>query len=244
MNPLPFIDIHTHMGHNEPETVTVQNFFPGEKFPVFTGRNFYSVGLHPWNIKTEEENNFELQLVSEVMSYDHVIFVGECGLDKKVVSDFSEQQRVFEAQAWIAEEFQKPLIIHCVKAYNEIIEMHKKIVPSVPWILHGYNGSIEITKKLVNHNFVFTFGKYLFYPASKALESFKYLPFDKLFLETDESKCNVEKIYKQAAELRNTDLEELKKMMIENFNRLEIVNKNRDLIPALGWLRKMFLNHI
>ena len=242
MYPLPFVDIHTHMGHDESETVTVQNFHPGEEFPAFFGRNFFSVGLHPWNLKSENENNFMLQLVREVMEYDHVIFVGECGLDKKVVGNFSEQERIFEAHARIADEVEKPLIIHCVRAYNEVVSLHKKIMPKVPWIFHGYNGSIDLTRRLADHNFMFSFGKFLFYPGSNAVESFNYLPLSKIFLETDESNCHVRKFYAQAASLKGIGIDELIKATIENFNRLENINKNRDIIPALEWLKKLFLH--
>lgn len=244
MSNIPYIDIHTHMGHDESETVTVQNFFPGEKFPAFKGRNFYSLGLHPWNIKSPEENNFQLSLIKEVIGFDHVIFIGECGLDRKTGGDFSEQLRVFEAQAQIAEEFKKPLIIHCVKAYNEVFEVYKKILPKVPWILHSYNGSLELTRQLSHFNIMFTFGKYLYYPASKAIEAFQWLPLERIFLETDESNCHVEKIYSKAAELKNTGIEEIKKSMFENFNNLENIRKNREELHALLWLKKHFLHNI
>jgi TatD DNase family protein len=241
---IPFIDIHTHMGHDESETITVQNFYPGEEFPAFKGRNFYSVGLHPWNIESPEENNFKLNLIKEVIGFDHVLFIGECGLDKKVGGDFKEQLRVFEAQAWIAEEMQKPLIIHCVKAYKEVAEMHKVIHPTVCWIFHGYNGSLEFTRQLAAMNIMFTFGKFLFYPASKALDSFLYLPLERLFFETDESVCHVAKMYTQAAELKKIPLEALKKAMFDNFNNIENIRKTREYHPLLDWLKKMFLHNI
>ena len=65
MNPVPYIDIHTHPFRNETNTITVQNIYPGDGFAAFTGRNFYSVGLHPWHIGTKEENNKALQMVEE-----------------------------------------------------------------------------------------------------------------------------------------------------------------------------------
>ena len=118
MYSIPFIDIHTHPFRNEKDTITVQNIYPGEGFAAFSGRNFYSVGLHPWHIKSYPENNEALVMVEDALEFDHVIFIGECGLDKNCGTDFNEQFRVFEAQAFMAEEYRKPLIIHCVKALN------------------------------------------------------------------------------------------------------------------------------
>lgn len=224
MNPVPFIDIHTHPFRNETDTITVQNIFPGDGFAAFFGRNFYSVGLHPWHIKTAFENNELLIMVEDALEFDHVIFVGECGLDKRAETNFSEQIRVFEAQAFMAEEFEKPLIIHCVKAYNEVLQLHKKMHPEMPWILHGYNGSVQNTKQLVDENFLFSFGETLFNTNTKGIESFKYLPLEKLFLETDEFDGPIQKMYKQGADLKNISVDSLKKVVYENFNRIENIN--------------------
>lgn len=221
MNPIPYIDIHTHLFHNEAETITVQNIYPGDGFAAFTGQNFYSVGLHPWQITSEAENNEALQLVEDALEFDHVIFVGETGLDRLVNTDFKEQQRVFEAQAYMAEEYQYPLIIHCVKAFNEIIELRKKMNPAMPWIMHGYNGNLEITKQLADIGCLFSFGKSLFNKQSKGIESFKYLPLNLVFFETDESDRAVAGIYKQGAKLKAISEEELKSAIWLNFNQIE-----------------------
>lgn len=221
MYPVPYIDIHTHPYHNKKDTVTVQNIYPGDGFAGFTGRNFYSVGLHPWHIGTKNENNKALQLIEEALEFDHVILVGEAGLDKLANTDFDEQKRVFEAQAYMAEEYEYPLIIHCVKALNEVIELRKKMSPVMPWILHAYNGSIEITKQLAGMNFMFSFGESLFRSNSKGIESFKYLDLDLLFFETDEQEMEVEQVYKQGAKLKEIPIEHLKTAIWNNFNRIE-----------------------
>lgn len=221
MSSIPFIDIHTHPFREEPETITVQNIFPGERFAAFSGRNFYSVGLHPWHIKTHTENNESLLMVEDALAFDEVIFIGECGLDKRAGTNFEEQVRVFKAQTFMAEEFRKPLIVHCVKAYNEVLELYNKMHPEMPWILHAYNGSLEFTKQLEQKNFLFSFGENLFDPNAKAINSFKNLGLDKIFFETDEHDGNVEAIYKKGAELKDISTEEIKLEIWKNFNRIE-----------------------
>lgn len=221
MNPVPYIDIHTHPFRKEKNTITVQNKFPEEGFAAFNGRNFYSVGLHPWHIGTKKENNNALQMIEEALELDHIIFVGETGLDKIIDNDFAEQMRVFEAQAYMAEEYQYPLVIHCVKSYDEVFELRKKMKPAMPWILHAYNGSVELSKQLEKAGFLFSFGKNLFQNNSKAINSFKYLALDKVFLETDELEWKVEEVYKQAAMHRGIEIEDLKTAIWENFNRIE-----------------------
>ncbi len=221
MNTIPFIDIHTHSIQSHPEIISVQNIFPGEGFASFSGRNFYSVGLHPWHIQSLEENNELLGLVEQALEFDYVIFIGECGLDKKVDTDFDEQIRVFKAQAFMAEEFQKPLIIHCVGAFNEVLELHKKLHPEMLWIMHGYNGNIQITKQFEKRNILFSFGENLFRTDTKVVESFKYLPLSKILFETDEYNSSVEKMYQQGSYLKNTSIELLKEAIWSNFNRIE-----------------------
>lgn len=220
MNPVPFIDIHTHSNRVESETIVVQNIFPGTSFAAFTGRNFYSVGLHPWHLKTPSENDEMIHLLENALEFDHVCFVGECGLDKKVEIDFKEQMRVFMAQFFIAEEFKRPLIIHCVKAYNEVFELHRKLHPEMPWIMHGYRGNLQTTHLLGKRGIFFSFGKSLFDENSKSIESLKYLPIEKIFFETDEFEGSVEQIYERAVVLKNVSLEKLKSEVWNNFNSL------------------------
>ncbi len=221
MSAIPYIDIHTHSFQKEEETVLVQNIFPGEGFAAFSGRNFYSTGLHPWHIASEEENNEALRMVEDALEFGHVICVGEAGLDKLSDNNFDEQMRVFEAQAYIAEEYQYPLIIHCVKALPEVMALRKKMNPAMVWIMHGYNGNVQSTKQLLDLGFMFSFGDSLFRDDAKGIESYKYLPLNKIFFETDESKLEVQEMYKQGAKIKALPLEVIKTAVWENFNRIE-----------------------
>lgn len=226
MNPIPYIDIHTHPFRQEKDTITVQNIYPGEGFAAFSGRNFYSVGLHPWHIKDHDQNNDLLELVQEALDFDHVIFIGECGLDKRCETSYEEQFRVFRAQAFMAEEYRKPLLIHCVKAYQDLIGLHKEMHPEVPWILHGYNGSVEITRQLVQRGMCLSFGANLFKEGARARKSFSEVSLDKVFFETDEFEGDVERMYHEGASIRKMDVEELKKKCWQNFNRIESASTN------------------
>jgi TatD DNase family protein len=221
MRSIPYVDIHTHAVCYDEKTVTVQNIFPGEGFAPFSGRNFYSVGLHPWHTGSPHENNIALQMVKEALEFDHVIFVGEAGLDKLHNSDFAEQQRVFKAQAFMAEEFQYPLLIHCVKAYNEVFELKKSMQPAMPWIFHSYSGGLELTQQLLKLKFMFSFGNLLFNRNARVVEAFKWLTLDKIFFETDELEANVDVIYEQGAKIKGLPVEVLKDAVWKNFNRIE-----------------------
>ncbi|MDR2911511.1 MAG: TatD family hydrolase [Bacteroidales bacterium] len=222
MNDIYFVDIHTHSCNIDEEVIAVRNIGQELEFTNSSGSNFFSAGLHPWHLKLPEENNVLLSLVREKTKIDRV-FVGETGLDKRCTTDFEEQKRIFEAQAIIAEKNNRPIIIHCIRAYNEVLAIYKKLNPKMTWIFHAYNGSIEMTRQLAAENFMFSFGEYLFLPGIKAIESFKYLPLNKIFFETDESRESVKQMYKQGALLKKISNNEFKKAVWHNFS--QIVNK-------------------
>jgi TatD DNase family protein len=91
----------------------------------------------------------------------------------------------------------------------------------MPWILHGYQGNIQLTKQLGERGIMFSFGKSLFNNNSKSIESLKWLPMEKIFFETDEFDRDVDVIYAKASALKNVSLNILKNEVWNNFNRIE-----------------------
>ncbi len=220
MNNISFIDIHTHSCRIDHGVTAVRNINPEQDCTTLSGGDFFSTGLHPWHIKSPDDNNASLSSIRETTKHYRVIFVGEAGLDKRCTTNFAEQQRVFETQALIAEENRRPLIIHCVRAYNEILALHKKLNPRMIWIFHAYNGSLETTRQLATGNFMFSFGEYLFLPSTKAIEAFRFLPIDRIFFETDDSHQSVAQMYRQGAQLLKISAGELKQAVWQNFTRI------------------------
>ena len=134
-----FYNIHTHRLLPPVENcrqivnriVGIDKVFPEEKK--------LSCGIHPWHI---QDANAQLEeLKSRLDTFNNIVAIGEAGLDK-LHSPVSllQQQEIFHQQALLAEEYEKPLIIHCVKAWEEIIREKKSLRPSVPWIIHGFRG--------------------------------------------------------------------------------------------------------
>jgi TatD DNase family protein len=111
-----------------------------------------------------------------------------------------------------------------VKAYNEIIGMYNKLQPPVPWILHGYAGNPGITSQLVRGNILFSFGEILFKREAKAIDSFRDLPPERIYLETDESERDIREIYERASEIKKISIGQLKHEIWKNFNRIENIS--------------------
>jgi len=210
-----YIDIHTHKVLSRKGDVMVSNLFP-EDWSKLKSNKYYSIGLHPWFIQKDSCHD-QLKQIHELAMKKEVVAIGEAGIDKVVATPFELQMEVFEKQIKIAESINKPLIIHCVRAFNEVIQLKKKIRPKVPWIIHGYNSKPEIAKMLLMHNVYLSFGNSIMYPLSNAAEILSIIPNDKFFLETDDHEFDIEDIYKSASVIKKIRLENLKSIILQNF---------------------------
>jgi TatD DNase family protein len=217
---MPLIDIHTHQAPEENGNLFIQNIFPADEMMSLQPGGFYSVGLHPWFIINNQSYKNELHQLEQKAVLPEVVAIGECGLDKLANTESQLQLEVFVQQCQIAESVNKPLIIHCVKSYNEISHLKRRMKPKVPWILHGYTGNEMITKQLITLDFYFSLGKILLSDNSHIKETLEKLPVDHLFFETDEWKRPVREIYDKYAELKGITMDSLAEQIMWNFRQV------------------------
>jgi TatD DNase family protein len=206
---MKFLDIHTH--HQQAGKNAIKNILQYFKQIPTTG--FYTAGLHPWYL-TEEKAEADLEELKSVCKNNNILAIGECGLDKACKTNFDFQQNYFAKQIQLANEIGKPLIIHCVKAYAEVLQILKENKVSVPVIFHGFNKNAQRAEQIINQGHFLSFGKYLL--EDRGQEVFKLLPLDKIFLETDEAPIEIEAIYRSAALAKQMDLEILKQQIEKN----------------------------
>jgi TatD DNase family protein len=208
-----FINLHTHKAKNQANILELLNQYPQEfdsEIPC------YSIGIHPW-YSVKERLESDLEIIESKMQDKNCLAIGECGLDKRIEIPLPFQQMVFEKQLELAEQYQKPVIIHCVAAFNEVIAIKKKMNISVPMIIHGFSKNETIAQQLIDHGFYLSFGKYLI--RNPELESvFKSIPNNRLFLETDTIEEGIEEIYHLAAKYKQLSLNELQEIIESNFN--------------------------
>jgi TatD DNase family protein len=206
-----YINIHTH--HTKPVEgiISIGNLY--KDFDAIEPHSFYSVGLHPWYI-TQETWRDQFAVVKEKSNLKNVVAVGEAGLDKVCTTVFSLQQTVFAAHIQLANEIQKPLIIHCVRAHAEVIALLKQAEVKVPVIFHGFNKSKELAQQLIALGYYLSFGKGLEKQAVQELLS--TLPAGRIFLETDNSSASIEEIYSYAASAFQIDEESLSLQLQKN----------------------------
>jgi TatD DNase family protein len=202
-----FINIHSHLKKNDDEIVILNHRFGFDKIPDF--QNFYSVGIHPWDASL----NPSLIELEDIIKHPNCLAIGECGLDKIKGADLALQQKYFLAQLVIAEKHHKPIIIHCVKSFDEIQVICKPYLKSNSILIHGFNKNIELAKQLIQKGFYLSISKH-FAQTNKLSE----LPIDKLFFETDDNKeIHIKEIYEIAAEKLNMKMELLKEKIYCNF---------------------------
>jgi TatD DNase family protein len=209
-----FVNVHGHHVNPHKDEIVIQNVFPGEKTKLEAG-SFCSMGLHPWHIENDTMAELMKILENEVQGKEFVA-IGETGLDKMCETSFALQKTVFEKHFQISEAIEKPLIIHCVKAFNELIQLKKKWEPKVPWMVHGFNSKPEVAEMLLRQNVFLSFGKAIVYPLSNASRVLAHIPNDRFLLETDDSDYTTKEIYQIASVIKKIEMDDLKSIVLQN----------------------------
>ncbi|MFZ2656932.1 MAG: TatD family hydrolase [Victivallales bacterium] len=189
------------------------NIFPEQDVP---GKILYSVGLHPWHVS---ENILERDLGLVEEKGKNAVAIGECGLDRVCKVPFETQRRAFRIQVGIAVRLQKPIIIHCVRAYPDIIAEKKRCSAGIKWIVHGFRGNSEIAAQMLDHGFYLSFGGALMNDV-KLSELLHELPPGQIFLETDDKAIGIREVYGKAALAMNLSFDMLSTRISENANRV------------------------
>lgn len=206
-----FINTHTHARVHDAK-IELVNLMPG----AIEKPDYYSYGIHPWHIDAThwEHQLNELRLA---INEKRCLAIGECGLDKLSSTDFQLQLKVFEKQVLLANEIKKPLIIHCVKAFNELMNVLNQLDNAMPVVIHGFNNNENIARVLLDYGCYFSFGKALLGYESNAAKALKSVGRKRFFLETDDADVSIKYIYHKAADLLGVDEAILKQQVAMNF---------------------------
>jgi TatD DNase family protein len=209
---MQFFNLHTHKFTNQETVLELVNQYPQE---FETAIPFYSIGIHPWYID-EERLEADLRIIESKLQEPNCLALGECGLDKRIEIPLELQQMVFERQLLLAQKQNKPVVIHCVAAYQEVIACKKRLKITVPMIIHGFSKNKQVAKELIDNGFYISFGKYLL--RNSELEVvFQSIPNDRFFLETDTVEEGIEEVYALAAKYKKWSIDELQQQIKSNF---------------------------
>lgn len=206
-----YINIHTHRTKGENLELFSLRLGSSAESPSTL---LYSAGIHPWDI--DEIVDFEI-LYNELRTRK-IVAVGEIGLDYSRGLDKELQAFVFEKQVAIAKELNLPIIIHCVKSYNKVLNtlLNNKIKKA---IFHSFIGSSELAKQVCELGYYLSFSP-LSLGSPKSIEALQNMPLDKLFIETDDSEQSIESVYEQVAEHLAIDIDKLTEIIHKNYMKL------------------------
>lgn len=218
------IDIHTH-GFRANHTVTsymVREYDPANR----SASGFITLGVHPWELDPgNPEKEFENQFaeVRTAAEEGRILAIGECGIDRRKVKIDPELQKLFFVRhVKLAEEFALPLIIHSVRAHSDVLSI-RKLHKKTPWLIHGFFGSRQELEDCLRLDVRISPGLalqlHMGTHSKKLTDAIRHIPDSSLFLETDGISTPISEIYRMVSEIRGQSVEELARIVAENFNR-------------------------
>ncbi|MFT7031446.1 MAG: TatD DNase family protein [Nonlabens sp.] len=206
-----FLDFHTHsMRHSESvDVMEIVSIHPGKDREY----QYFTVGLHPWwtvnTVSTDQKAMF-----ASLLPLPNCLAMGEMGLDQLKGPTLDVQMDVLRSQLVIAQGLNKPVIIHCVRAFDQLIKIKREFPDIKKWCVHGYGRHSILAKQLIDQGF------YLSLMPSKPdkyVDWFASLPLDKLFLETDSMPdTTILDVYNDVSALTGISVDELKRQMNSN----------------------------
>lgn len=214
-----YIDIHSHHAYREKGIFRIYNLFPQDNFENQNDL-LLSIGLHPWYIHEYPDKKNLYNNLLTIAGNQKVLFIGETGLDKFKEKDLSLQREIFIEHIRLSEEVHKPLIIHCVRAFEELLEIKNQIKPQQKWIIHGFDSSPEMAASLVKQGIYLSVGERLLKKPGKSKQVLALTPLSKLFIESDDGKTPIPELYRQVAEYYMIEIKDLKEFITGNFNFL------------------------
>lgn len=185
---MPYIDFHTHHAPTAMDVIAVVD-----------GRDTW--GVHPWHAS----NDFVVPDLSDRLA------IGECGLDALRGPSMETQLQVFRQQIVLSEAHDKPLVIHCVKALDQLLSLHRELRPQMPWMFHGFRGKPQQLRTLLKAGFYVSFGFYY------NKESLCLCPLEYLMLETDDEPRPIIELYSKVASERGISVSSFCASMAENY---------------------------
>lgn len=185
-----YIDIHTH----HPSSLHIE---PETK------------GIHPWEAEKGSINDVD---------FSQAQAIGEIGLDYACEVDKERQIDLFEKQLQLAQELQVPVVLHCVKAFEDVMKILEKYTLRAV-IFHGFIGSKEQAQRAIKKGYYLSFGDRTWL-SPKTIEALRNTPLEQIFIETDEANTTIDKQYLEVARVKGILLNELQQHILDNYNRI------------------------
>lgn len=210
---LYLFDTHTHNAKSQ--FLGIKQLELESEIPKY----FFSLGIHPKDSSLFENRKEELkEILIAKCSLKNCLAIGEIGLDNRY-ENTKIQEEVFVQQLQIAQQLQKPIILHSVNSIDRILILHKKYSPSCPIIYHGFNKTSALNRIIHHENLFFSIGESIL-SNSVLQEAVKSIPNHRLFLETDTSLVELNSLYEEIAKIKSIPLHQFIDEIFENAKRV------------------------
>ena len=218
MNGTPFSglgvpDAHAHGSPGENDAV-FRLWNVGDPFSPVPGNVFFSAGIHPW-----DAGKYELAAFAPLFDSPRCLAIGECGLDRTSEVPLPVQVKVLEAQVSEAGRRGKPLVIHCVRCFPELMHIKASRSEDTPWVIHGFRGTKRKAFDLLKAGCTLSFGAGLLRDAGN-MDYFAEIPLDRILIETDESPELFDRILAEAAAMHLLPPSEFAAAVRSSFERI------------------------
>lgn len=246
---MEYIDIHSHLNFtdfDEDREAIISSMVEKKIGTIIVGTNFEDskkaveianknkdiwaiVGCHPINAK----EGFDYDSYKALAKNEKVVGIGECGFDYVYKNDM--QAEVFDKQIQLANEINKPLMLHIRNAYKDAYEMVKdraKVIGNA----HFFAGGVEDAKNFLDIGFYISFTGVITF-TNDYNEVLRFVPDDRINSETDSpfvspvpnrgkrnNPTNVIDIVAKMAEIRGNSFIHMKSTVLGSANKLFINN--------------------
>ena len=178
--------------------ITVGTDLSSSRFSLQIAREhkevFTTVGFHPHNASKLQED--DLRQLAELAEEAKVVAIGEIGLDFYRNSSPRQQQlEAFQQQLDLAAELGMPVVIHCRQAHKETLDILSRWVETISplanngrplGVLHCFSGDISLAERYIEMGFLISLPGSVTYPSAQdKVEVARWIPLDKLLVETD-----------------------------------------------------------
>jgi len=211
-----YLNFHAHQQKPDEDEIVIQSLFLQDNLTTpSSGKIFFTAGLHPWHANQLNMSQIENKL-REFITEKKIIAIGEAGMDKLKGVQWDTQLQVFKKHIEISEKYKLPLVIHSVKAHNEILKLKKDTNAKSPWVIHNFTGSKQMALDFIDHGFYLSICHHIKNKNSKINQFFHQLPKHRIFLETDDFDISIKELYQVAAAKWSISIEALKLQLISN----------------------------
>jgi len=176
---------HLHVGRFVCNATRPEDWSAVEKFAAGDRRVVPFFGVHPWYADKLPKDWYET--LESFLKKNPGAGVGEIGLDKARNVDLARQSEVLHRQLEIAGRLARPLAIHCVRAWSDLLSILKRNLPAkARFMVHSFQGSAQVLKDLLTLGGYISFSwKSLQRDTEESIALMRRVPLDRLLLETD-----------------------------------------------------------